>query len=290
MIGLNGAELEYRILEALAASTGKVGSGTLYLHLRDQNFQVSQATIGRALHDLDRRGITIRVSNQGRVLTAAGKRHLSDIRQWEDMRYWLEKIIADTRPGTQTDYTEALDALAYLEGHLARLAAVRATGRDLSAMGRILDLHEKKLNTMSLGREQGLSFHALMAKAARNKFLESAVNMIWSGNHDLRKLWAHAYPLTGRYSFPDHLHVFQAISRRDPARAERAMRAHYEIFTQSVRRHFGSGKKPKAAGGGRLAGSAGPSLRSGRPTSRRPPGPPVPEGQAATLARPSDAD
>lgn len=244
VIGPNGAELEYRILSVLALSKREVGSGTLYLRLRDQSVQVSQATIGRVLHSLDHRGITIRVSNQGRQLTAAGKRHLDDLRRWQDMRFWIEKVLAETRPGTQSDYTEALDALSYLEGHLARLAAERATRAEIAEMRRVLELHEKKLNTISLGRAEGLSFHDLLAKAARNKFLETAVSMIWSSNDDLRELWAHSYPITGQYSLPAHLQVFHAIARHDASRAERAMRAHYEIFIQSVRRHFGTGKIP----------------------------------------------
>lgn len=244
VIGPSGAELEYRILSVLALSTREVGSGTLYLRLRDQGIQVSQATIGRVLHSLDHRGITVRVSNQGRKLTPGGKRHLEDLRRWEDMRFWIEKVLAETRPGTQSDYTEALDALSYLEGNLARLAAERATRNEIAEMRSVLELHEKKLNTMSLGRAEGLSFHALLAKAARNKFLETAVNMIWSSNDDLRELWAHSYPITGRFSFPDHMHIFHAIARHDPSRAERAMRVHYDVFIQSVRRHFGTGKIP----------------------------------------------
>lgn len=270
MIGPNDAELEYRILDAVSLSTREVGSGTLHLRLRDRGVQVSQATIGRVLYSLDHRGITERVSNQGRVLTAAGKRHLADLRRWEDMRFWLEKILAETRPDTQSDYREALDALCHLEGHLARLAAERATAQEIAAMRRILDLHEKNLNTMSLGRQQGLGFHALIAKAARNPFLETAVNMIWSWNSDLREIWAHAYPVTGRFSFPDHLQVFHAIERRDANRAERAMRAHYEIFIDSVRKHFGVGRALRGAHGPAVSrprgfdGRRGPRLRVGR--------------------------
>jgi GntR family transcriptional regulator, transcriptional repressor for pyruvate dehydrogenase complex len=244
VIGPHDAELEYRILEALSQAPGGVGSGTLHLRLRDRGVHVSQATIGRVLHSLDRRGITTRVSNQGRVLTVSGRHHLADLHRWDEMRYWLEKILADARPASQADHSEALDALSHLDSHLARLAAIHATQPEIRAMKRILELHERKLATMSLGRQQGLGFHAMIAKAARNQFLETAVNMIWSWNNDLREIWTHAYPLTGRYSLPDHIQVFQAIARRDPDRAESAMRAHYQVFIESVEKHFGSRRRP----------------------------------------------
>jgi len=269
LIGPNDAELEYRILDAVSVSTKEVGSGTLHLKLRDSGVQVSQATIGRVLYALDHRGMTTRVSNQGRVLTSAGKRHLADLRRWQDMRFWLEKILAETRPGTQSDYTEALDAICHLEGHLAGLAAIRATDAEVRTMRKVLELHEKNLNTMSLGRHQGLDFHGLVAKAARNQFLDTALNMIWSWNTDLREIWAHAYPVTGRFSFPDHMQIFHAIERHDSNRAERAMRAHYEIFIDSVRKHFGphAASRPSRKeevedrGGFPARGATGPRLR-----------------------------
>ena len=76
-----GNELELYILERLENSDDGIGSGNLYLHLRDQKVKASQATVGRVLRLLDHRRLTAKRSNKGRVLTAAGRRHLEELRQ-----------------------------------------------------------------------------------------------------------------------------------------------------------------------------------------------------------------
>lgn len=234
------ANLEYVILETIANSTGGIGAASVVLHLSDQSVRTNPSTVGRALLLLDHRGLTAKIGNKGRVLTAAGRRHLEELRQWEGLRYWVENTLKQTRPATQNEYFEALYALRFLEGHLSRLAAERATADQVGAMRRILEQHQEKLNTVTLGRDQGLGFHTLLAKAAGNMFLEIAVDMIWSWNRVMRELWAHAYPITGRFSYPDHVRIFSAISGNDPAGAERAMHAHYDIFIEGFKRQFAS--------------------------------------------------
>ena len=239
--------LEYLVLEKLAVAEEGVGSGNLFLLLRDQKVQVSQATVGRVLRLLDHRKLTTRVSNKGRVLTAAGRRHLADLRHWEGLRHWVEGDLKATKPAAQSEYLEALHALRHLDGQLARLAAERATRAQIAEMRRLLARHREALSTMSLGREQGLGFHGLIAKAAGNRFLETALDMIWSLNATIREFWANGYPVTGQYSYPDHIRIFNAIAAHDPAGAERAMHAHYDVFIDSVRQHFAQTKAMRAA-------------------------------------------
>ena len=156
-------------------------------------------------------------------------------------------MLRDTKSATQMEYLEALHALRYLEGYLTRLAAENAKSDQIGAMRRVLKEQREKLDTPSLGREQGLAFHALVARAAANKFLEMAVDMIWSWNKALKDLWAHAYPVTGRYSHPDHINIFKAISAGDPAGAEAAMHSHYDVFIEGVQRHFVAEGMPGAS-------------------------------------------
>ncbi len=234
--------LEYLVLEKLSLAGAGVGSGNLFLLLRDEKVNVSQATVGRVLRLLDHRKLTSRISNKGRVLTAAGRRHLEDLRHWEGLRHWVESDLKETKPAAQSEYLEALHALRELDGHLARLAAERATKTQVAEMRRVLARHREELSTMTLGREQGLGFHRLIAKAAGNRFLETALDMIWSLNVPMREFWANGYPVTGQYSYPDHCRIFNSIAERDPAGSERAMHAHYDVFIDSVRKHFSNAR------------------------------------------------
>jgi DNA-binding FadR family transcriptional regulator len=252
--------LEYLVLEKLSIAGEGVGSGNLFLLLRDEKVHVSQATVGRVLRLLDHRKLTARVSNKGRILTAAGRRHLEELRHWEGLRHWVERDLKATKPAVQSEHLESLHALRFLDGHLARLAAERATKTQVAEMRRVLARHREALSTMSLnlGREQGLGFHGLVAKAAGNRFLETAVEMIWSLNATMREFWANGYPVTGQYSYPDHVRVFNAIAERDPAGAERGMHAHYDVFIDSVRKHFTDTKAIRRALGPAPAASPAP--------------------------------
>ncbi len=230
--------LEYLILERLEAAEGGIGSGNLYLHLRDSRVKASPATVGRALRMLDHRKLTAKVSNKGRVLTASGRRHLEGLRHKEGMRVWAEGVLKEIKPATQSEYLQALQALRLLEGHLARLAAEHAQAEALELMRRTLEEHEREIESRTRGKGRGLEFHDLLASAAGNRFLQAAIGMIWSWNRTIQDLWAEADILTGQSSYPSHLRVYKAIIARDGAGAERAMNAHYDLFIESVRRHF----------------------------------------------------
>jgi len=230
--------LEYMILDRLDGAEGGIGSGNLYLHLRDGGVRASQATVGRVLRLLDHRNLTAKVSNKGRVLTAAGRRHLEELRHKEGLRFWAERVLKETQASTQSEYLQALHALRLLEGHLARLAAEHASKEQIALMRQTLEEHEKEIESRTRGKDRGLEFHDLLAAAAGNRFLQAAISMIWSWNKTIQDLWTEADILTGRSSYPDHLRVFKAILAQDGGAAERAMNSHYDLFIESVRKHF----------------------------------------------------
>jgi hypothetical protein len=230
--------LEYLVLEHLDRSDAGIGSGNLHLELRDRRIHASQATIGRMLRLLEHRKLTEKVSNKGRVLTATGRRHLESLRQREGLRFWAEGVLKEVQPISQTDYIQALDALRWLEGQVTRLAAERATPAQIAAMERTLDEQQRRLGTTTRGKNQGLQFHELVAEAAGNRFLVSAAEMIWSWNRAIRDLWREADVLTGKSSLPDHQRILRAIADRDGGAAERAMRAHFGVFIETVKKNF----------------------------------------------------
>ena len=230
--------LEYLLLERLDRSDDGIGSGSLHLELRDRRIQASQATVGRMLRLLDHRKLTAKVSNKGRVLTAAGRRHLEVLRRKQGLRYWAEGVLKEVQPISQSEYLHALDALRDLEGHIAGLAAERATDEQIAVMEKTLREQERRLGTATRGKDQGLEFHELVAQAAGNRFLVSASQMIWSWNQAIRDLWAEADVLTGRSSLPDHRRIQRAIAAHNGAAAERAMRAHFADFIETVKKHF----------------------------------------------------
>jgi DNA-binding FadR family transcriptional regulator len=263
-------DLEYLILEKIERFEDGIGSGNLYLYLLEQKIRLSEATVGRHLCRLDHRKFTAKVGNRGRVLTAAGRRHLQELRHKEGLRNWAEQALKEIKPSTQSDYLQALHALRCLEGQLARLAAEQASPEQVAVMREILEDQHKHLESLSRGRDQGLGFHVLLERAAANKYLQMAVDMIWSSNRAIKDLWADADVVTGHSSYPDHLRILRGIAARDPAQAERAMHSHYDVFIEGVKRHFIANATVSLAASRAQGPEAPPelALAQGRPHKR----------------------
>ena len=67
------------ILTIISNSEEPLGSGAIKEELSRRGHNLSEATVGRILRDLDTRGLTERIGYRGRTLTTAGKAHLEQL-------------------------------------------------------------------------------------------------------------------------------------------------------------------------------------------------------------------
>jgi DNA-binding FadR family transcriptional regulator len=260
-------DLEYEILEKIAESTDGIGSGNLFVHLRGLKLRASQATVGRVLRWLDYRRLTARVSNKGRVLTRAGRQHLEELHHKEGLKRWADRALRETKPTTQHEYLLALEALCCVERRLASLAAERRTPAQIARMRRALDEQKCRLRSASRGKEEGLEFHELVARAAGNRYMKSACGMIWSWNRSVHDLWTEADLIIGRSSYPDHVRILAAIEGGDAHRAELAMETHFATFVRGLKKRFREarpGSSGKAAAGSAASATDSRQLSRGR--------------------------
>ena len=72
-------EIVYLLLKQLEASEEPAGALSLQEKLLEHGVECSPATIGRYLRGLDLKKYTDQQSNQGRVLTAAGREYLAEL-------------------------------------------------------------------------------------------------------------------------------------------------------------------------------------------------------------------
>ncbi len=226
------------VLERLDGATDGVGSGTLQLYLRDHGVSASQPTVGRILRELDHDGLTVKVSNRGRVLTEKGRRRLELLRFETTRHEWAEELLRNVDPPSRADFLPILEALSHIEGEIARLAAERATDEQIKEMQAVVEEQHKNLDNPMRGAQQGTDFHDLLGKASRNRFLELAKRMLWDVNRPLQDLWYEANIVTGTSSYPAHLRLAQAVAGHDPRAAQRAMRDHFAIFVRAVEKHL----------------------------------------------------
>ncbi|MEW6521981.1 MAG: FCD domain-containing protein [Bacillota bacterium] len=229
------AEQEYQLLKYIHDQGEPVGSGSVAEWLRSLGFDISEATAGRVLRELDTRGYTLRLGYRGRVLTGSGQQHLEDLAAERRRSNSGQELLNALRGPGLKDLVDVLVARRAIEREAARLAAARASHEDVAEMEDAVRLHE--LSESGGGPEQDVRFHRLVARASGNRVLMAAVDLIHQDGLlspvlDYIRKWVKSTIAA------DHRQVLLAISRRDAQAAERAMEAHIENVIRDVNQYW----------------------------------------------------
>lgn len=111
-----------------------------------------------------------------------------------------------------------------LETEVARLAAVRATDKDIATIAAVLEKAGPYLTTFEENRELNRQFHIGLAKAAKNPVLEEMLSgLLGMDLSAVRKIFSED---VSRRSWIVHRQIFDAVVRRDQRAAVEAMKAH----------------------------------------------------------------
>jgi len=124
---------------------------------------------------------------------------------------------------------ELVEARSLIELELAGFAAQRATAEDLKEIGHHMDQMEAHIKDLAAFQDADISFHLAVGKAAHNRILHNALQLIRNLMHQwvgatLRREGVAAEALE------QHKQIFLAIAKRNPERARSAMRLHLEAM------------------------------------------------------------
>jgi len=153
----------------------------------------------------------------------------------EDLVYYAPRrgmFVADI---SITDLQKIFEARMVLEGFCARLAAQRATPKQLEQMTAVI----RQLDQVSTDDGRALmaldeQFHELMYQAADNEFLADALRRL----HALSlRLWHLVLDRLGdvRKAMEQHIEIAEALQTRDEARAEALIQRHVSEFQQEIK-------------------------------------------------------
>src|SRR5262245_23682943 len=120
---------------------------------------------------------------------------------------------------------ELMDVRRMFEPAVARAAATRITDEDLGVLERVLDAQRRKLAAGKSAIVEDTAFHAALARATHNRVavrLMETLNDLLAGS---RKLTLAQKGRPAR-SLEGHAAIVQALRRRDPDAAARAMHEH----------------------------------------------------------------
>jgi DNA-binding GntR family transcriptional regulator len=114
-----------------------------------------------------------------------------------------------------------------LEGAAARLAAQHASPPEIDALIDLEESFEAHVHDPAELARLNRAFHETIFRAARNRYLDSALQELQDG---IALLGATTFSATGRPSTAaeEHRALIDAIAARDPDRAERLARSHIQ--------------------------------------------------------------
>ena len=121
----------FLLLSEIQKQKEPLGSWSLNALLAKQGVCVSTATIGRYLKVMDSDGLTIRKSNQGRIITEKGENWLQSITEHLARAEVHDEASIGLRVNEYTDLLDLIQARKTIEMETVRLAAVNATQDEL---------------------------------------------------------------------------------------------------------------------------------------------------------------
>lgn len=121
---------------------------------------------------------------------------------------------------------ELLEIRRMLETEAAGLAAQRATAADLAVISGHLERMDERLHDLELFTKGDVAFHQAILEATRNRLVGTFFGPFQELLHEARTLSLRTRPGGALESQRGHRAIFNAINRRAPASARRAMAQH----------------------------------------------------------------
>lgn len=178
-----------------------------------QRFGVSRTAVREAVKALSEKGLVESFSGRGTFITD-GTSHA--IQKSIDL---MAKI------GQPDGLAHLAEARAILEPEIAALAAGRIEEQHLVTMREAYQVMERSANDPEAYIEADLDFHLSLAEAASNPIILSLIDSIVGllREQRMRIFKVEGGPQRGQFH---HKQILDAVERRDPKAARRAMQAH----------------------------------------------------------------
>ena len=228
----------FEILALLDNSDYPIGAGYLKNYLYTKSLNVSEATAGRLLKEMDNLGYTVKEGNQGRKISPHGLTVLRDLQDKKWQGAWAEDYF-DNYDITNKNYLiDLLIARRPVEIEAARIAAINATNADIEEMRSILDRYEEETRRGILSPCLDTQFHRKIALASKNQILVALLELLRKKQED-SVVFSIGRKKSGNICNPEHRWILDAIERHDPELAILAMKRHLKgIFNAIVDAEF----------------------------------------------------
>lgn len=200
----SGYSLRNRIYQHLknAILNGVYKPGESLIELKvARELGVSRTPVREAIRQLELEGLVSSIPNKGVIVEGVTEKDVEDI-------YTIRKMI---------------------EGLAARWAAEKITPEQLKELKDVLDLMEFYTQKGEIDKvsELDTQFHDIIFRACQSRPLESVLSHF---NHFIQRARLVSIKSIGRaqVSLEEHKKIYEALEKRDPEEAEKAMISHVE--------------------------------------------------------------
>ena len=227
--------VKYLMLRLIERCQTGLGAWELPIMLSKEGIELSTATAGRYLKELDNDGLTIKISNKGRVITDNGRKYMESLTT-ELMSSYLHKSVKDAVSGSE--YQDLLDIYAVrisIELEAVKLCCRNATEAEIDAIGNYVTEYEKLAQSGVDFTDVSLDFHVLIAKGTHNHFMETLLEMLIFEQKKIEN--SLEYLVTrkcGRRFAEQHREIYESIRQREEKKAFHFMRDHFDDIVDSM--------------------------------------------------------
>ncbi|HEU4382576.1 MAG TPA: FadR/GntR family transcriptional regulator [Anaeromyxobacteraceae bacterium] len=185
-----------------------------------ERFGVSRGSVRDAIRTLEIAGLVAVRQGEGNVVADVSPESLAS--PLASVLVRKREVIADL-----------IDVRKMLEPALAARAARRATAEEIARLEEILRRQRARVLRGESTIEEDSEFHSVVAHAARNGVILKVLDVLMDL---LKETRTRSLQVPGRLqrSLAGHRRVLEAIRRRDPDAAERAVRRHLEEIESIV--------------------------------------------------------
>lgn len=226
-------ETTYLTLRALSNSESPVGCWRVRAALRAAGIEMSEATAGRLLRELDFQSLTQRMGSKGRLLTEDGRSRLATLEQARARSSYHSDLLQAIKAETIEDILDVLRARRAVEAECAGLAAMLATDVEIHEIEQAVQSHLAEVERGGIAGDQNRTVHRLVAQASKSRVLLAVVNLILE-DQQLQEAQARIQRAANQVVPQEHVVLLRAIKSRRPDRASKAMRAHIDRLIRVV--------------------------------------------------------
>lgn len=235
----NMDEKELMILEFVSDSDKPIGSWALVERLEERGVNASSATIGRILNKLERMGYVKKKQFKGRVITDKGEEAIKIANHMNKIDYHKKRLDEYINTNVLENFIMVLEARLSIEKETARLAARHATPGEIEEMENVLHSQEKKYSEQSSIASSDIEFHRAIARASRNKVLESLYNIVsYSGQQS--ELFEYIRKKVNSPYMVSHWKILDSIKSHNEELAVECMKEHIHSLMEDVKKYWES--------------------------------------------------